>query len=71
MPPVMAPLADPNAVQNDIIQDSVEQCKGTVCCATLEGNTSAYDSETMFIAKAIVSEEVRSTPVLPFRVWII
>jgi hypothetical protein len=71
MPPVMAPLADPNAVQNDVIQDSVEQCKGTVWVPHLKGNTSAYDGETMFIAKAIVSEEERSTPVLSFRVWTI
>ena len=56
MPPVMAPLADPNAVPNDAIQNSVDQCLRTVCCAILEGDTSPYDGEMKSLAKAIVSE---------------
>jgi hypothetical protein len=35
MPPVSAPLADPNAIPNESVQGIVDSCLRTICCAML------------------------------------
>jgi len=55
IPPVMAPLADPNAVPSDEVEGSVGAVLRLVCMALLEG-TDKLDATMDEVAKAIVTE---------------
>jgi glutathione S-transferase len=56
MPPVQAPLADPNASPNEAVQGAVSSCLQVVCSALLEGNTEKQDA-TMSEIAAVLNDE--------------
>merc|ERR1711990_955883 len=59
MPPVMAPLADPNAVPNDSVVPAVDVMLRWVCHAMLEDTGSIDESVDQSVASlGGVSEEV-------------
>jgi glutathione S-transferase len=49
----MAPLSDPNAVSNEVVQKPVDQCMRMICSVLLDGNTKKHTSEMEAIAKSI------------------
>ena len=59
MPPVSAPLSDPNAVPNEDVQNAVDRCIRIVCTALLAPDSAATENTTMTMratATAIVRE---------------
>ena len=55
VPPVMAPLSDPNASPNEVVVGAVDECLRVVCMALLEG-TETHDSDIMEIAQVVVKD---------------
>mmetsp|Transcript_35388 Transcript_35388/g.73702 ORF Transcript_35388/g.73702 Transcript_35388/m.73702 type:complete len:389 (-) Transcript_35388:129-1295(-) len=55
VPPVMAPLSDPNAVPSDVVQPAVDACLRMVLQALLDG-AKEKDEVMIQLAKSIVSE---------------
>jgi len=55
MPPVSAPLADPNATPSDAVKGSVDTSLQTVCMAMLEG-VEKHDATMTKIGKTIIQE---------------
>jgi glutathione S-transferase len=53
MPPVMAPLADPNAKPSDAVIGSVDNLLRLICLAMLEG-TQKYEQDVQKVAKTIM-----------------
>lgn len=51
-----APLADPNAVPNEALQNTVDKCLRTICSALLADSVDGHNAEMEAIAKTIVSE---------------
>lgn len=56
MPPVSAPLADPNAVPNGAVQSSVSTVLRMVCAALLDGSPDPQMDTMNDVAKMIVNE---------------
>lgn len=56
MPPVSAPLADPNAVPSPAVEPSVSAVLRIVCTALLDGSPEKQDSKMNEIAKTIVED---------------
>lgn len=50
MPPVSAPLSDPNAIPNETVQGIVDQCLRTVCCALLTGSSSSEENDNHIVS---------------------
>ncbi|KAL7568514.1 hypothetical protein ACA910_002634 [Epithemia clementina (nom. ined.)] len=55
IPPVSAPLSDPNAVPNQVVEFAVDSCMRIVCRALLEGTTAQQECMST-IAQTIVAE---------------
>lgn len=55
MPPVMAPLADPNATPSQAVQGAIDRVLQTVCLALLEG-TDKQESLMKKVANLVVQE---------------
>lgn len=51
-----AALADPNAVPNEALQNTIDKCFRTICSALLADNVDGHNAEMEAIAKTIVSE---------------
>lgn len=57
MPPVSAPLSDPNAVPNEDVQIAVDECVRVVCGALLASDVEAEAAPTMrAVASAVAGE---------------
>ena len=56
MPPVSAPLADPNAVPSDAVLESVSASLRVVCAALLEGSPDQYDARMAEIGTTLVHD---------------
>jgi len=56
MPPVSAPLADPNAVPSPAVEPSVSAILRIVCAALLDGSPEKQDAKMNEIAKTIVED---------------
>lgn len=57
MPPVSAPLADPNATPSEAVQGAVSAVLRVVCAALLEGSTEeSHDATMVVMAQTIVKE---------------
>jgi len=55
-PSYSAPLSDPNAVPNDALLRSVDECFRTICTALIADNAETHDADMKSIANVIVSE---------------
>eukprot|EP00977_Amphora_coffeiformis_P018997 scaffold6829_cov171-Amphora_coffeaeformis.AAC.27 len=56
VPPVSAPLADPNAIPNTAVQVAVDACFRVVVMALLEESTESYDGKMKQVASMIAKE---------------
>lgn len=56
LPPVMAPLADPNARPNPSVVASLDACMRVIMMALLDDSTAQYEEKMQQIAKAVLEK---------------
>jgi glutathione S-transferase len=64
MPSYMAPLADPNATSNEVVQNAVGAVMRLVCAALLDGSTDKHDATMKEMAQTLVQQEEFATGVV-------